>query len=101
MNLLHNRTRYHYIILSSALLLSLTGFGGAQASAYPAGKKATEKTGEAPRDDPQSEGKQASGRLSNNDQYVIGPEDVLQISVWHEPEISSLVSVRPDGKISI
>jgi len=101
MNLQRNRTRYDYIILSAALVLGLTGFGGAQASAYPASKKAIEKTGEAPHDDPQPEGKQTGGLLSSNDQYVIGPEDVLQINVWHEPEISSLVSVRPDGKISI
>jgi polysaccharide export outer membrane protein len=44
---------------------------------------------------------QTSHGTAGNDQYIIGPEDVLQINVWHEPEISSLVSVRPDGKISI
>ena len=33
--------------------------------------------------------------------YIIGPEDVLSINVWKEPEISSQVPVRPDGKISI
>src|SRR5437867_9053158 len=36
------------------------------------------------------------------DEFVIGPEDVLQILVWHEPELSSpRVLVRPDGKIGI
>lgn len=33
--------------------------------------------------------------------YVIGPEDVLQVNVWKEPDISSSVPVRPDGKISL
>jgi polysaccharide export outer membrane protein len=33
--------------------------------------------------------------------YVIGPEDVLEIDVWKEKEISSTVPVRPDGKISL
>ncbi len=33
--------------------------------------------------------------------YVIGGGDSLQISVWGSPELSSGVSVRPDGKISI
>lgn len=33
--------------------------------------------------------------------YVIGPEDVLNISVWKEPEITETVPVRPDGKISL
>jgi polysaccharide export outer membrane protein len=33
--------------------------------------------------------------------YVIGPQDVLGINVWHEPELSRSVPVRPDGKISL
>lgn len=33
--------------------------------------------------------------------YVIGPEDVLDISVWKNPDISRTVPVRPDGKISL
>jgi len=32
--------------------------------------------------------------------YRIGPEDVLQISVWKEPELEREVLVRPDGGIS-
>jgi polysaccharide export outer membrane protein len=33
--------------------------------------------------------------------YVIGPADVLDISVWKEPDVSRAVPVRPDGKISV
>jgi polysaccharide export outer membrane protein len=33
--------------------------------------------------------------------YVIGTEDVLDINVWKEPEVSRTVPVRPDGKISL
>jgi len=33
--------------------------------------------------------------------YVIGPGDVLQISVWQEPQFAERVVVRPDGKISM
>ena len=32
--------------------------------------------------------------------YVIGPGDTLQISVWRSPELSTSVPVRPDGRIS-
>ena len=33
--------------------------------------------------------------------YVIGPEDVLQVSVWKNETLSRVVPVRPDGKISL
>lgn len=33
--------------------------------------------------------------------YKIGPQDVLRIDVWKEPEITRSVPVRPDGKISL
>lgn len=33
--------------------------------------------------------------------YEIGPQDVLDISVWKEPDLSKVVPVRPDGKISL
>jgi polysaccharide export outer membrane protein len=33
--------------------------------------------------------------------YVIGAQDMLDISVWKEPEVSRVVPVRPDGKISL
>lgn len=32
--------------------------------------------------------------------YVIGPGDSLQVFVWRNPELTALVPVRPDGKIS-
>ncbi|MCW5573980.1 MAG: polysaccharide export protein [Steroidobacteraceae bacterium] len=32
--------------------------------------------------------------------YIIGPGDTLQIFVWRNPELSSSVPVRPDGKVS-
>ncbi len=33
--------------------------------------------------------------------YRIGPEDVILVRIWREPELSGLVSVRPDGKINL
>ncbi|MEZ5351041.1 MAG: polysaccharide biosynthesis/export family protein [Bryobacteraceae bacterium] len=33
--------------------------------------------------------------------YKIGAEDVLKVSVWREPELSSHVAVRPDGMVTI
>jgi len=33
--------------------------------------------------------------------YVIGAEDILKISIWREPDLSKVVGVRPDGKITM
>lgn len=33
--------------------------------------------------------------------YIIGPDDVLVVNVWKEPELSRSVLVRPDGKITL
>jgi len=33
--------------------------------------------------------------------YVIGPGDTLSIIVWRNPDLSTSVPVRPDGKISV
>ena len=38
---------------------------------------------------------------TTNPNYVIGAQDVLDISVWKEPGVSRTVPVRPDGKISL
>jgi polysaccharide export outer membrane protein len=35
------------------------------------------------------------------DDYVIGPEDVLEIIVYKNADLSRVVQVRPDGKISL
>jgi len=35
------------------------------------------------------------------DLYRIGPEDILDISVWKSPDLTRTVPVRPDGKISL
>lgn len=33
--------------------------------------------------------------------YIIGPQDVLDISVWKQKDVSRTLPVRPDGKISL
>ena len=48
---------------------------------------------------------QTSGSSSPGPQadvaYKIGPQDMLQIDVWKEPDMTRMVPVRPDGKISL
>ena len=44
----------------------------------------------------------AVGRvIATTAEYQIGPEDVLDISVWKNAELSRKVPVRPDGRISL
>jgi polysaccharide biosynthesis/export protein len=41
------------------------------------------------------------GNTLPGNQYKIGPDDLLQINVWKNEELSVAVPVRPDGKISM
>lgn len=41
-----------------------------------------------------------SGSETRAEEYLIGPGDQLQIFVWRNPELSSTIPVRPDGKIT-
>lgn len=34
-------------------------------------------------------------------QYIVGPLDSLQIFVWRNPELTTSVTVRPDGRFSV
>jgi polysaccharide biosynthesis/export protein len=50
---------------------------------------------------PAADGKSAASPATTDPSYVIGPEDMLDISVWKEPDVSRVVPVRPDGRISL
>jgi polysaccharide export outer membrane protein len=59
-------------------------------------------------DGPKSKGPASPDTAKINNQsiplpsdYRIGAEDELTISVWHEPEFSQAVVVRPDGMITL
>jgi polysaccharide export outer membrane protein len=49
-----------------------------------------------------AQGKQPDSVSSKVDgEYRLGSEDVLQVWVWKEPDLSTTAVVRPDGKISL
>lgn len=77
--------------------LALTPRASAQAAAnqpasVPAASKAGEKATKA--------ANTADGSAVPKD-YRVGVDDELMISVWHEPELSQAVAVRPDGMITL
>jgi polysaccharide export outer membrane protein len=55
---------------------------------------------EAPAEKPEASAKPPAASAAERE-YKIGPQDVVQIDVWKEPEISRTIPVRPDGKISV
>ena len=47
------------------------------------------------------EAKPAVTAATTDPAYIIGPEDVIDVNVWKEPDMTRIVPVRPDGKITL
>lgn len=45
--------------------------------------------------------KPPAGTVPNTAEYRLGPEDMIEVFVWKEPELSTTVVIRPDGRISL
>lgn len=76
--------------LMRAVVWLLLGFGSA-VSAQPDGRAAAQ---------PESQGSAAPAQGGAIVRYEVQPSDVLQISVWRDPELTQQVVVRPDGAFS-
>jgi polysaccharide export outer membrane protein len=50
---------------------------------------------------PSRDSSQEKSSLIVTTDYIIGPEDVLDITVWKNADLSKTVQVRPDGRISL
>lgn len=87
-----------WAIVSTALLLVLLPFA---ARAQQSSGKNKEKGGKVLIVQNGNGGREAQRLATDDPSYVIGPEDVLNVDVWKEPEMSRTVPVRPDGKISL
>jgi polysaccharide biosynthesis/export protein len=53
------------------------------------------------KEDPPNTAVNSSLAATSDPNYLIGPQDILDINVWKETELTRSVPVRPDGKISI
>jgi polysaccharide export outer membrane protein len=86
------------ILGASVLAVGLTSPGYAQESApAPAPANAVPAAGEAV----VASRPPAAPVVVDPKDYRIGPEDLLDISVWKNADLSRVVPVRPDGKISL
>jgi polysaccharide export outer membrane protein len=50
---------------------------------------------------PQARSADRTNGVALTSDYVIGPEDVLGVVFWREPEMSGDITVRPDGRITL
>jgi polysaccharide biosynthesis/export protein len=87
------------LVTTCITLLSQVGSAHTQEESSKKGS-GTESALEATRRRAGSESESATD-ANRDDGFVIGSDDVLAVNVWKEPEISRVVTVRPDGKISL
>jgi len=89
-------------LLLMCLAAAVTAQPAAQRPAPPA-TGAAQGAAQPPRAaQPEAAGAQRSGQPDTGAvvRYEVQPSDVLQVSVWREPELSQQVLVRPDGAFS-
>jgi len=48
-----------------------------------------------------AEGQRPKTPFFGDGEYSLGPEDVVEVWVWKEPDLSTTAIVRPDGKFSL
>jgi len=84
-----------------AVFLACAGIAQAAQQDKKADAKETEVTTARNTAPSPAESKPAPVPATTDPAYVIGPEDVLDINVWKEPDVSRVVPVRPDGRISL
>jgi polysaccharide export outer membrane protein len=93
-------TALHAVITFSAFFL-FTSLASAQAQeAKPqSDRKAAEKP-QTPAEIKAGAAVEPAAAVDPNS-YKIGPEDVLEVRVWREADLSGSVRVRPDGKVTL
>jgi polysaccharide biosynthesis/export protein len=89
------RLKADYAIVAGILLFAVSGSLPAQTVSGSANPESARPAGSAP-----DQVTPPASRIHNNG-YVIGDDDLLEINVWKEQELSRTIPVRSDGKISL
>ena len=92
--------RIRFIVVL-ALALILCGMAQVQNPPTPTSGVTTPEKVESPRTMPTAANGDTPGLPVDPKSYEIGPEDVLYIRVWREPDFTEAVGVRPDGKVTM
>ena len=87
--------------LLRASLLVLILAGSSQVPVQGLAQADSTRTGQAANVPAQASEKMEKALLIVTPEYFIGPEDVLNITVWRNVDLSRDVTVRPDGRISL
>jgi polysaccharide export outer membrane protein len=86
------------VLLTSAVVMALSAPAFSQAQG-PQGSTQTTQTASSRPEAARPEGVNPPVKVGKD--YVIGSDDVLDVSVWKEQELTRTLQVRPDGKISM
>jgi polysaccharide export outer membrane protein len=89
------------LLQKSALLMGCLCFAANLGVGQPSASQDQAARSQSKQSQPSPGPVSGTNTASPGDDYVIGPEDILEIIVWKETELSGRVPVRPDGKISI
>src|SRR5229473_3043106 len=93
-----NRTIF--LLIATAILLFTSGNAQAALQGKKDGKEVPSLSASR-NNGAMSDDAKAAAPATTDPAYIIGPEDVIDINVWKEPDMTRVVPVRPDGKISL
>jgi polysaccharide export outer membrane protein len=90
-----------FILLSAAMSLTCSLGVAVQSAAQVAKPILTPAPEPASQTAPAAPAASSGSVVVDPSTYIVGPDDVLQITVWKEPQLSGSFPVRPDGMISM
>ena len=83
-----------YVLMTISLLGALSTWAQQDTTSKPTSQPDAQAAS-------QSAGSSVQKSATPDPNYIIGPQDVIDVNVWKEADISRTIPVRPDGKISL